>query len=157
MKFLCLAAIFISCASASAETGINTVVRLLEVRYSVRQHGIPGLWLAKPFMIGSGVSGMKVAEFPKFRVLARDTYSLRQQVEKCLGPEWHPFMEEWSKADGEWSLLLTKAKDQRISMLIVTSEHEDGVTVIQLNLSGRALREWVDEPESAKHNSAWLR
>ena len=91
MKFLFLAAIFISCASASAETGINTVVRLLEVRYSVRQHG------------------------------------------------------------------MTKAKDQRISMLIVTSEHEDGVTVIQLNLSGRALREWVDEPESAKHNSAWLR
>src|SRR5439155_25345797 len=100
MKFLCLAAIFISCASASAETGINRVVRRLEVRYSVRQHGIPGLWLAKPFMIGSGVSGMQVAEVPKFRVLARDTYSLRQRLEKCVGPACPAFMEEWSKSVG---------------------------------------------------------
>jgi hypothetical protein len=52
-------------AAASAETGINTVVGLVESRYAVRHHGVPALWLARPFLIGFGVGGLKMALFSK--------------------------------------------------------------------------------------------
>ena len=72
-------------SAATAETGIATAVRLVESRYAVRHHGVPGLWLAKPFMIGSGVSGLKVAEFDNFHIPAEDSYTLKQQLSKIAG------------------------------------------------------------------------
>ena len=56
-----LVVLFAGCAVSSAQTGIKTVVKLLETRYAVRHHGVPALWLAKPFMIGSGIGGLKIA------------------------------------------------------------------------------------------------
>jgi len=145
----------IASTAATAETGIKTVVKLMEARYAVRHHGVPGLWLAKPFMIGSGVGGLKIAEFSSFRVPSQDSYVLKQQVAMSLGPEWHPFVEEWSKRDGDWSLIYTKTNDAKVSILIATSDGEDGFTVVQMDLSGKALRQWFDGPvERAKHQPA---
>jgi len=142
-------------SAATAETGIATAVRLVESRYAVRHHGVPGLWLAKPFMIGSGVSGLKVAEFDNFHIPAEDSYTLKQQLSKSLGAEWHPFVEEWSKRDREWSVIYTKAQEGKISMLIVTSDNGDGLTVVQIKLSPKALDQWVDDPiGSATHRNA---
>ena len=48
------AVIVAACAAASAETGMKTVMAVLESRYAVHPHGVPGLWLAKPFL-GRGI------------------------------------------------------------------------------------------------------
>ena len=58
--------VLIACTVAAAETDISTVVHMVEARYAMRHHGIPFLWLAKPFLIGSGVSGVKIADFENF-------------------------------------------------------------------------------------------
>ncbi len=142
----------IACAVARADTGIKTVVKAVESRYGVRHHGIPGLWLAKPFLIGSGVGGLKIAEFTKFHVPPEDNYSLKEDLAQSLGPEWQPSVEAWSKRDGEWSIIYTKTNTDGVTMLIVESERDGDFTVVQMKLNADALRGWVHEPvESARH------
>ena len=51
----------VACSAASAQTGIKTVVKILETHYSVRHHGVPGLWLAKPFMNGAALGAKDCA------------------------------------------------------------------------------------------------
>ena len=135
-----------ACAAASAQTGIKTVVKLLETRYSVHHHGVPALWLAKPFMFGSGVGGLKIAEFENFRVPTEDAGKLQQQVGAALGPEWFPFVETWSRRDQEWSVIYARESGDKMQLLIVTSEERDGLTVLQMNVSGKARQEWFNEP-----------
>ena len=140
---------------AIAKTSMRAVIDLVETRYAVRHHGIPGLWLAKPVLIGSGIGGLKIAEFTNFHVLPQDRASLKQELGRALGSEWHSFVEARKKGNGEWSVIYTKANDKGISMLIVESDVEGDFTVVQMNLSGNALHHWLDEPlESAKHDIA---
>jgi hypothetical protein len=137
-----------ACAAASAQTGIKTVVKLLETRYSIHHHGVPALWLAKPFMFGSGVGGLKIAEFQNFKMPSEDAGTLQQQVSAALGAEWFPFVETWSKRDREWSVIYAKQAGDKMQLLIVTSEENDGLTVLQMNVSGKARDEWFSEPAS---------
>ena len=147
--------LLLACTTATAETGIRTATKMVESRYAVRHHGVPGLWLAKPFMIGSGVAGLNIAEFGKLHVPPEDSCALKQQLSKSLGPEWHPFVEEWSKREGEWSLIYTKTDTDKISMLILTSDPGSGLTVVQMKISPKALYHWVGDPiDSAKHKDA---
>jgi hypothetical protein len=136
----------VACTAASAQTGIKTVVKLLETRYSVHHHGVPALWLAKPFMLGSGVGGLKIAEFENFRVASDDAGKLQLEVNAALGPEWFPFVETWSKRDREWSVIYAKEAGEKMQLLIVTSEENDGLTVLQMNVSGKARQDWFHEP-----------
>ncbi len=116
---------------------------------------MPGLWLAKPFMIGSGVGGLKIAEFGNFHIPSEDSYAVKQQLSRSLGSEWHPFIEEWSKRDGEWSLIYMKTDAEKVSVLIMTSDSDEGLTVVEMKLSPKALDRWVDDPvNSAKHKNA---
>jgi hypothetical protein len=141
-----------ACVLANADTGIKTVVKVVETRYAVRHHGIPGLWLARPFLTGSGIGGLRMAEFAKFHVPPQDSYSLKENLAHSLGPEWQSFVEVWSKNDGEWTVIYTRATNEGLSLLIVESERDDTFTVVQVNLNGKALRQWVDEPiKSARH------
>jgi hypothetical protein len=133
--------------AATAETGMKTVVNVLETRYPVRHHGVPGLWLAKPFLFVSGLGSLKMAVFGIFRPPAGDTFWLKQSVEQALGPEWSPLVETWSKRDGEWTVIFAKAVGDGIRILMVSSEHEDGLTLLQVSISGRAVRLWLDEPK----------
>lgn len=143
-----------ACAAASAETGMKTVVNLLEARYPVHHHGIPGLWVAKPFLAISGMGSLKIAAFGKFRPPAADAYVLGHAVERALGPEWSPFVETWSKSDGEWASIFGKAAGDGMKFLIVSSDGDDGLTLLQVNVSGRAARFWLEEPaECAKRVS----
>ena len=137
----------------SAESGIHAVVNLVEARYSVRHHGIPGLWLAKPFLIGSGVGGLKMAVFEDIRVPERDSLSLRDQMNEALGPDWHPFIEEWSRSGHECTLIYIKTHGSKVSMLIFASEEQGDLTLLQMNLNPKRLSRWTKEPiESAKNH-----
>jgi len=142
-------------AAAPAETGIKTVVRLIESRYSVHRHGIPALWLAKPFLNSAtgGGGGVKIEEFSGLHISARDSEWLRQHIPASLGPDWHPFVEEWSNRDGEWSFIYTRSKGQHVSMLILTSDEEDGLTAVEMRVSDQNMAEWLDDPiQSAKNH-----
>lgn len=134
-----------ACA-AWAETGIKTVVKLLETRYPLHHHGVPALWLAKPFMFGSGIGGLKIAQFDTFRMRPEDAGTLQQQVGSALGPEWFPFIETWSRSEQEWSVIYARESGEKMQLLIVSSEEKDGLTVLQMNVSGKARDEWFKEP-----------
>jgi len=134
------------CARAPAETGIKTVVRLIESRYSVRHHGIPALWLAKPFLTSSGGGGLKIEEFNDLRISAGYSEWLREHIPQSLGPDWHPFVEECSKRNREWSFIYTKSNGQHVTMLILTSDQEDGVTAVEMRVSEKNMAEWLDDP-----------
>ena len=141
-------------SAARAENGIDRVVKLLETRYAVRHHGVPGLWLVKPFMFGSGVSGLRIAQFDNFRIPAGDGHVLDQDVRRVLGADWTPFVETWSKADHEGSVIYANEKAGRLQLLIVSSDEDDGLEVLQMEVSGKARDEWVGNPAgSAKHKS----
>lgn len=132
--------------ASPAETGMKTVVSVLETRYSVRHHGVPGLWLAKPFLFASGLGSLKMAVFVNFRPPAGETYAIKESVEQALGPEWSPFVESWSKRDGEWTVIFSKTVGDGIRLLIVASDRQDGLTLLQVGVSGGAMRLWLDEP-----------
>jgi hypothetical protein len=146
MKRACLAVLLSLSSLAQAETGIATVVQVVESRYGVRHHGVPGLFLAKPLLIKSGTGGVKLEEFNGLRIPFNDSYWLRDKLAKSLGPDWHPFIEEWSKSAAEWSLIYTKANGRHVSMLIVTADQEDGLTAVQMSLSGHRIGEWLNDP-----------
>jgi hypothetical protein len=145
-------AIVLGFASAAyAQSGIDRVVKLLETRYAVRHHGVPGLWLVKPFGFGSGVSGLKIAQFDNFRIPSGDGHTLSQEIRSTLGADWTPFVETWSKADHEWSVIYASEKAGRLQLLIVNSDGDDSLEVLQMEVSGKARDEWVGNPvESAK-------
>ncbi|MDT8068899.1 MAG: hypothetical protein ROO76_12115 [Terriglobia bacterium] len=137
-------------STAMAQTGIKAVVSVLERRYSVRHHGVPGLWLAKPFMFGSGVSGLKMAEFDDFRIPSRDVNALQAEVGRALGSEWSPFVETWSNSHHEWSTIYARQEGSHLELLIVDSDEDGCMTVLQMKVSGKARAEWISQPaESA--------
>jgi hypothetical protein len=148
MKRIWLLTIFavVSCAGAPAETDIKAVVHVLEARYAIHHQGVPGLWLTKPFLFGAGFGGLKIAEFGNFHVPAGDLAPVRQTIEKELGPEWAPLVETWSKSDGEWALIFAKTNGDSLKVLIASSDHDDGLTLVQVSVSGRAVKSWLDEP-----------
>lgn len=153
---LALFAIVLGFASATyAQSGIDRVVKLLETRYAVRHHGVPGLWLVKPFGFGSGVSGLKIAQFENFRVPSGDGYKLNEQIRSALGADWTPFVETWSKADHEWSVIYATEKGDRLQLLIVNSDEDDGLEVLQMEVSGKARDEWVGQPVKSANKGSF--
>jgi hypothetical protein len=140
--------------TTAAGTGIGTVVKILEHRYAVHHHGVPGLWLAKPFLIGSGVGGLKVAEFKNFNVPAADMGGLMDELGNSLGAEWQPFVQVWSKKDGEWTTIYAKTAGAKLRLLIVNSERRDGVTLMQVDVNGKAREKWFDEPVQSARKEA---
>jgi hypothetical protein len=129
----------------AGETGIKNVVQMLEARYATRHHGVHWLWLARPFLIGSGVSGLKMAEFHDLRGRPSQSENLSDEVGRTLGPDWSRFVETWEQG-GEWSLIYARTDGQGMKMLIVSAEQSSAVTLVQLTVSGKALDRWIDEP-----------
>ena len=127
---------------------------MVEARYAVRHHGIPFLWLAKPFLIGSGVSGFKMAEFQNFWVPASDVSRLRVEVQQALGPAWSTLVETANR-NGEWSVIYVRPDTGRMKMLMLSSEPSGGLSVMQMKVNPAAMNDWVDEPvKTAKHPMA---
>ncbi len=143
------------CGLASAETGIKNVVHVIETRYSIHHHGVPALWLVNPLLWAGGMGGLKMVAFGKFHVPGTDAYLLKEDVRHALGAEWSPFVETWSKTDG-WTMIYARTAGGGMKMLIVASDNEDGLTVIQIGLSGRAMRHWIDEPVQCAKDDPFL-
>ena len=151
MKRLTLVALLLMSMSAwGSDTGIKTVVKALESKYGVHHHGIPFLWMAKPFMKGSGVSGMKIAEFENLRLTDENKIEARKSVEDSLGQEWFPFVESWEKK-GDWAIIYARPAKNGMELLILSLESSE-ITVLQLKMDEKASDRWMDEPvQSAKN------
>lgn len=139
--------------NAFGGTGISQVIKLVEAKYSTHHHGVPALWLAKPFLVGSGVRGLKMATFENLSIPADDMYQLKRQVSEALGPDWQPFVETFSKHDGEWSAIYLQTSGKAMQLLIASDDHEE-FTIVQIKLSEKAMHDWIDEPvQHAKYSA----
>jgi hypothetical protein len=165
------ALLFVFCACAVAFAGdphpssgfhdheFNGVVHAIEDHYGVRHMRIPFLSFAMSFAARpAGVSGIRLAVFEDFHpspasMHAGASEDLQNVVEHSLGPDWHLFVRTRTQDDSDDTLIYVNLGEARLEMMIVTIE-PDEATVVEMNLSDRALKKWLDEPkESAEDNS----
>ena len=139
----------------------NGVVHAIEDHYGVRHMRIPFLSFA--MSLGArpaGVSGIRLAVFEDFHPSSASMHTrasrsedLQRLVEYSLGPDWRLFVRTRTQDDSDDALIYVNLGEPKLQMMIVTIE-PDEVTVVEMNLSDRALRRWLDEPkESAEDNS----
>jgi hypothetical protein len=137
----------------------NGVVHAIEDHYGVRRTHIPFLSFAMLFARPAGVSGLKLAVFEDFHSsdAASMNDDLQHVVEHSLSSDWHLFVRTRSRDDGDNTLIYVNLGDGKMQMMIVAIEPNEA-TVVEMNLSERALRRWIDEPkESAKDQSGHQR
>lgn len=139
----------------------NGVVHAIEDHYGVRHMRIPFLSFAMSFAARpAGVSGIRLAVFEDFHPSSASMHTrasrsedLQRVVEHSLGPDWRLFVRTRTQDDFDDALIYVNLGEAKLQMMIVTIE-PDEATVVEMNLSDRALRRWLDEPkESAEDNS----
>jgi hypothetical protein len=133
----------------------NGVVHAIEDHYGVRHMHIPFVGLAMLIARPAGVSGFKLAVFEDFHSsdVASMNNDLQHVVEHSLGPDWHLFVRTRTQNDSDDTLIYVSLGEAKLQMMIVTIEPNEA-TVLEMNLSDRALKKWLDEPkESAEDNS----
>jgi hypothetical protein len=162
-----LGSLLVVCASALSFAGdtdhgheFKGVVSAIESHYGVHRTHIPFLSFAMLFARPAGVSGFKLAVFEDLH--SSDVASmngdlknddLQHVVEHSLSSDWHLFVRTRSRDDGDNTLIYVNLGDGKLQMMIVAIEPNEA-TVVEMNLSERALRRWIDEPkESAKDQS----
>jgi hypothetical protein len=163
--FLLVASLVVLCAcvfsfagdadSRGNDSHSSCVVHAIEDHYGVHRTHIPFLSLAMLFARPAGVSGFKLAVFEDFHSsdVASVNDDMQHVVEHSLSSDWHLFVRTRSRDDGDNTLIYVNLGDGKMQMMIVAIEPNEA-TVVEMNLSERALRRWIDEPkESAKDQS----
>jgi hypothetical protein len=121
---------------------------------------IPFLSFAMSFAARpAGVSGIRLAVFEDFHpsagmhTSASMSQDLQCVVEHSLGSDWRLFVRTRTQDDSDDVLIFVNLGEAKLQMMIVTIE-PDEATVVEMNLSDRALRRWLEKPkESAEDNS----
>jgi hypothetical protein len=135
----------LSTLSFGADHEFRGVVHAIESSYGVHHMHIPLLGVAMFFARPEGVSGLKLAIFENFNART-DPDDVKRIVERSLGADWYPFVRVRSKADAETTLIYTNPSGGKLRMMIVNVESSEA-TVVEMNLSERALKQWIDEPK----------
>jgi len=142
----------VSTMSLAADHEFRGVVRAIETSYGLHHMHIPLLGFALFFVRPEGVSGLKLAVFENFNVPSA-VDDVDRIVENSLGPDWHPFVRVRSKHDGETTLIYASPEGGKLRMMIISVESSEA-TVVELKLSERGIKLWIDEPkETAKDQS----
>jgi hypothetical protein len=149
--------ILILCAStlaSAADHEFRGVVRSIETTYKVHHMHIPLLGVALFFVRPAGVGGLKLAVFEGFKT-PTDAADVTSVIESSLGPDWHPFVRVHSKGEtnGETTLIYVSPAGGKMRMMVVDLEPSEA-TVVELNLSDRAIKKWMKVPgEEADNHS----
>lgn len=154
MKSLRVVLLLIFCTTFafSRDREFRGVVNAIEHTYGVHHMHIPLLGVAMFFARPEGVSGLHLAVFEGFNTLA-DTDDVRRVVENSLGEGWFPFVRVRSRDNGETTLIYANPSGGKMRMMIVNLEPSEA-TVVELNLSERAIKAWLREPgENAEGES----
>jgi hypothetical protein len=153
----CLLLIGATTAGFAADHEFRGVVHAIETNYGVHHMHIPLLGVALLFVRPEGVSGLRLAVFEGFQTPAA-AEEVTRVVENSLGPGWFPFVRVRSKGDGgntgETTLIYANPSGGKLRMMIVNLEPSEA-TVVELNLSDRAIKGWLKEPgEKAEGESS---
>lgn len=154
MKSLRVVLLLIFCTTFafSRDREFRGVVNAIEHTYGVHHMHIPLLGVAMFFARPEGVSGLHLAVFEGFNTPA-DTDDVRRVVENSLGEGWFPFVRVRSRDNGETTLIYANPSGGKMRMMIVNLEPSEA-TVVELNLSERAMKAWLREPgENAEGES----
>jgi len=142
----------VSASSLASDHEFRGVVRAIESSYGVHHMHIPLLGFVLFFVRPEGVSGLKLAVFENFNVpTALD--DVNRIVENSLGPGWYPFVRVRSKHDGETTLIYASPSGGKLRMMIVNVESSEA-TVVELKLSERAIKRWIDEPKETAEDQS---
>jgi hypothetical protein len=147
--------LFLLCCTTFAlgrDREFRGVVSAIEHTYGIHHMHIPLLGVAMFFAGPEGVSGLHLAVFEGFNTPA-DTDDVRRVVENSLGEGWFPFVRVRSRDNGETTLIYANPSGAKMRMMIVNLEPSEA-TVVELNLSERAMKAWLREPgENAEGES----
>jgi len=130
--------------AAAADHDFRNVVRAIEHTYGVHHMRIPLLGVAMFLARPEGVSGMHLAVFEGFET-PEDSAEVRRTVENSLGDGWYPFVRVHSRDGGETTLIYANPSAGKMRMMIVNLEPSEA-TIVELNLSERAIKAWLKEP-----------
>ena len=139
--------LLLTCATtiaSAADHDFRNVVHAIEHTYGVHHMRIPFLGVAMFFARPEGVSGMHLAVFEGFES-PQDSAEVRRTVENSLGDGWFPFVRVRSRDNGETTLIYANPSGGKMRMMIVNLEPSEA-TVVELNLSERAIKAWLKEP-----------
>jgi hypothetical protein len=142
---LILLLVFAAPLAFAGDNEFRGVVHAIESTYGVHHMHIPLLGAMTFFARPGGFGGIKLAVFENFEMPA-DVGDFSRVVERSLGPEWHPFIRVRSRSDGETTLIYTSPSGGKMHMMVVNLEPSEA-TVLELNLSERAIERWLKEPE----------
>ena len=131
-------------AASAADRDFRNVVHAIEHTYGVHHMRIPFLGVAMFFARPEGVSGMHLAVFEGFET-PQDSADVRRTVDNSLGDGWYPFVRVRSRDDGETTLIYANPSGGKMRMMIVNLEPSEA-TIVELNLSERAITAWLKEP-----------
>ena len=154
--------VLIVCVSTFAVAGdheFHGVVHSIEHTYGVHHMRIPLLGVALFFARPAGVHGFKLAVFEGFQS-PNNADDLRRVVESSLGPGWYPFVRVHSKGNpqGETTLIYTNPSDSGKMRMMIVSVESSEATIVQVELSDRAIEKWLKEPgEQADGHSSHRR
>jgi hypothetical protein len=146
MKSLRIVLLLLCCTTVAfgRDRDFRGVVNAIEHTYGVHHMHIPLLGVTMFFARPEGVSGLHLAVFEGFDTPA-DTDGVRRVVENSLGDGWYPFVRVRSRDDGETTLIYANPSGGKMRMMIVNLEPSEA-TVVELNLSERAIKAWLSEP-----------
>ena len=136
-----------------ASDPFKNIVKAIENEYGVHHHGIP--WFAraiiKPAMWGSGVSGLKVADFENVSLKSEEAQRrVAEVIEQTVGPEWQQIVRVRSLHSHETTYIYVRPMGPKFTMLVVNVEPNEAA-VVQMNLNPNQLQRWVnDTDEMAK-------
>jgi hypothetical protein len=145
---MCLLVLCIPVTSFAADP-FKLIVKAIEQEYGVRHQGIP--WVArvvmKPVLWGSGVSGLKLAEWENVSFAGEGSHDrLVAVIERTVGPEWQQVVRSRSRREGESTYIYVRATDAKLTMLIVNVEPAEA-EVVQVNLSPKQLEQWMEDKD----------
>lgn len=147
LMLLCIPAV------SFAADPFKDIVKAIEQEYGVRHTGIP--WFArammKPVMWGSGVGGLKIAEFGNASFTNEGSQArLAAVIERTVGPEWQQMIRVRSRNDNEITYIYVRPLGPKFSMLIVSVESNEA-NVVQMNINPKQIERWMnDTDEMAK-------
>jgi hypothetical protein len=128
----------------------STVVNRIESHYGVHRL-LPRLigftlFLVKPAMWGSGVSGLKVAVFEEeTRSLTPVITDLDSIMRMSLGPKWKPFVRVDSRRDGEATVIYADCSGKHVRMILASVEQHD-IAIVQMKVGEKAFNRWSNNP-----------
>jgi len=157
----CIAAILLLLSASvipAFADGFDSVVEKIESHYGVRRthpHLIGfALFLAKPATRGSGVGGLKVAAFEaEGRRFNPSMSQLDTIVRESVGREWRPFVRVESRRSGEATVIYAHADGKHMRMLVASVERSD-ISIVQMQIDGKAFKRWADDPEGEARHTA---